>query len=150
MLNYIIFYLTILEDSFRASIFINIFSNVLLKSYLKPKSPDIPPINPLNFSFKVKILLSPFSKMLGKFRNRNVCPVGAVSKKIISKFICSMIYFNKFLLNKLRKYHCLIDTWNRTKDLHSVRFSCLIISKVETFMLFRKLIGIDFWLYLLN
>jgi hypothetical protein len=69
-----------------------------------PSDPSTPPILErilLNFYFKVKSLLRPFSKMLGKFKNLKVCPVGAVSKTITSNSIFSieLHYLEKYLIS---------------------------------------------------
>ena len=95
VLSYIRFYitlfficsLTILDDSFRVSILVNIFYKVTVNYYWDPKTPDMPDISPLNFYFRVNILLRPFSNIFGKFKNLNVCPVGAVSNTMTSKSI---------------------------------------------------------------
>ena len=72
------------------SIFPNILSRVWSISSLLPRIPPTLSRRPLNFSLKVRTLSSPFSRMLGKLRNRRVWPVGAVSNTITSKSIFSI------------------------------------------------------------
>ena len=107
--------LTLLEDSLSVYILLNIFSKVLSISSFEPNIPDIPLIMPLNFYFKVRILFNPFSKMFGKFRNRKVCPVGAVSKTTTSKSIFSieLNYFTATLLiaQTTLPHRCQAQSW---------------------------------------
>lgn len=58
--------------------------------YLLPKMLPTLSSRELNFYLKLSNLFSPFSKMLGKLRNRRVWPVGAVSNTITSKSIFSI------------------------------------------------------------
>lgn len=86
--------LTVLEFSFIFYIFPNRESIVLFNYSGLPKTDPMLWRRVLNFSFRVRSLLSPFSRIFGKFRNLNVCPVGAVSKTIISKSIFSIVLIN--------------------------------------------------------
>jgi len=85
---------TVLEFSFIFYIFPNKESIVLFNSSGLPNTDPILCRRVLNFSFRVSSLLSPFSRILGKFKNLNVCPVGAVSKTMISKSIFSIVLIN--------------------------------------------------------
>jgi hypothetical protein len=79
--------LTLVDISFIRYIFVNMLFMLWSTWSYEPKTPLILDKILLNFYLRVSNLLSPFSKIFGKFKNLNVCPVGAVSKTITSNSI---------------------------------------------------------------
>jgi hypothetical protein len=78
-----------IEAFFRFSIFSTILLKLPYIYYWLPKKPLTVESKVLNFCFRDNNLSSPFSMMLGKFKNRRVWPVGAVSNTIKSNSIFS-------------------------------------------------------------
>lgn len=84
---------TFVEISFILSILVKMLLMLWSTWSSDPRTPPILDKMLLNFSFNVNNLLNPFSKILGKFKNLNVCPVGAVSNTITSNSIFSIELF---------------------------------------------------------
>lgn len=81
---------TFVEMSFIFYILVKILLMLWSTWSSDPRTPPILDKMLLNFSFNVNNLLNPFSKIFGKFKNLNVCPVGAVSNTITSNSIFSI------------------------------------------------------------